>query len=203
MSCGEALPNSESQQWWLYLCGHLRCVNHAHTMCCESCSYVKNLMEDDVVRYTVQYIKYVQSKESEIGDAWKPAVAPLMAIVAARKTALLKQAQMHQQAFQSMETLTLSPAMKDKPWICIKCSTECPSDVSTCKCGYVNLQRVEIGNIECENEPKKTPEPSNTTPEVPNLWTCPECSYEYNEVGEKKCDKCGKDSGKDSPCSLM
>lgn len=202
--CEDALPYSTSEHWWLYSCGHLICNLHASANCCDYYPYVGDILQDEVVQYSLQYLKYLQHKASDVGGTGAAVVDSVMAIIANKIEAVLAPIRQNANMFQSLETLTIDPTLRMQPWACPKegCGAVWPPNITTCKCGYVNLRNVDINPP--EEEPANPPQPEQ--PQIHTqtaCWKCEKCSYEYNLQDHAKCGKCSFPNPARGSCSLM
>ena len=214
--CEESLLFSESAEWWVYTCGHLRCSAHAGLKCCGEAGCLANVMEDEVIYATCQYMRYLQPRNEGMEDCYPAAVASLMEIVKKKITLKINnvqqsmgwkcpvclQTQSNSQStcancppteiFHSLSTLSLSRSLKGRPWVCPKptCGNLNPPQVNKCDCGYVDLKRVEVNSP--LHEPHQTDtKPTSTEAEMESqVWTCPHCKYEYNLTLYKTCQRC-------------
>lgn len=227
--CQESQPFSESPQWWIYECGHAKCSTHAEPLCCGQANYVCNMLEDEVFYATCQYMRYLHPRSQGLGDTYAVAYSALMQVLAREIEGKMKTVQTATQwtcpqchqalpctqqtcptcpeanIFKSLTTLSLNPAMKSLPWVCPKpsCGTKCAPTDTTCVCGFVNLQRVELKpDVEESVVVKRSPVEAQTGNS--EVWTCPLCKYEYNYRQEAKCQKCDYELPHDrGSCGLM
>lgn len=92
--------------------------------------------------------------------------------------------------FLSLETLSMDPALRQKPWQCPKCGETVPAAKVTCTCKYVNLKLVEVA-LNCEESLK--PRVAGGVVTGPPCWICPNCHYEYNTT--ERCTHCPTSRG--------
>lgn len=213
--CPESQPFSESPQWWIYECGHAKCSAHAEAQCCGEANYVYNMLEDEVFYATCQYMRYLHPRSQDLGDTYTVVYGALMQVLTKEIEGKMRTVQRQTQwtcpqchqtlpctqqtcptcpdasIFKTLTTLTLSPSLKSLPWVCPRpsCGSQCASNATTCVCGFVNLQRVEL-QPEAEEPVKVTESPVKVQIANSEVWTCPNCSYEYNHRRQSKCLKC-------------
>ena len=225
--CQEALPFSESPQWWVYECGHIRCSAHADTLCCGQANYLCNILDDEAFYATCTYMRYLHPRSQDLGECYSAAYTSLMQLLMKLIEVKTRVVQRPSQwtcpqcrsilpcsqatcptcpsanIFKSLTTLTMSPEMKSLPWVCPKptCGSLCAAAATTCVCGYVNLQRVELQPVAEELQVVKEAAEEQEQGSS-QIWACPSCKYEYNFKEDNKCQKC-KFQRNPNNCGLM
>lgn len=226
--CQEALPFSESQQWWVYECGHVRCSTHAEALCCGQANYLCNILDDEVIYTTCNYMRYLHPRSQGLGECYSAAYTSLMQLLMKQIEVKMSVVQRPLQwtcpqcssllsctqatcptcpnanIFKSLTTLSMNPELKSLPWVCPKpnCGSLCAAGATTCTCGYVNLQRVELQPVAEELPVGKREAEGEEEQGSSQIWPCPNCKYEYNFKEDKKCQKCKFERSKGS-CGLM
>lgn len=193
-TCSQGLLGGNVGCMWLYACGHMACGTCAGLSCCGDQAPLIDLLQDDMVKNTRWYAQAIYPSVS--------IYAPIAQLIASLQFLLrciidtylqnsaysLPVLQPATEALLSLDTLSLSPSMVGKAWMCPRDGRTVKADETRCDCGYVNLKAVMLDPKQASiwmGKAQRSRERKD-----PNLWTCANCTYEYNQVFLSACGRC-------------